>query len=285
VIDPKRLATEIAVRYLGRTPDQVTTVSRLNSLVLRLRFADGSAKVLKCARTADAAGLRKETAVHSRLARHGVPGPVTEHADFSAAPPWILMASAGYRTVLDAASEPLAAEMGRALARVHGVPAEGLRLSPSPPATPAEVARLAAVLEPRRVVPAGSAATLARLPVPVLAGEALCHGDFHAVHCVLGADGAIAAVVDWGNAWRGNPLVDLAVAHAYFDYYAPHLAAPLLAGYGEVRPLPTDFRAGYLAVRMAHALGLAHVFLAQRREANVVRAGALVGEYLREAGG
>lgn len=281
MIDAKKLAADVARRVYGREPERITVISRLNALVMRLRFADGVEKIAKFAKTSDASGLQKESEVHALIARHGIPAATVEHADFSAAPPWILMTSAGSRTVLDDLRPELVREMGRLLARVHGVPLDAASAVPrTPPADKPRLEQLARAMETARLIAPGAAAAFCALPMPEPSGGSLCHGDFHAVHCVINTD-KITAIVDWGAAWRGNPLIDLAVAQAYLEYYAPQVAAELVEGYREVRDVPRDFALTYLPVRMAHALGLMHVFSLQQREPNVRRAAALFDEYVR----
>lgn len=69
----------------------------------------------------------------------------------------------------------------------------------------------------QEVINKQEASLLSSLHVPPLHGDALCHGDFHAVHCVVDQE-RITAVVDWESAWAGNPAVDLALTHAYLDF-------------------------------------------------------------------
>ncbi len=45
--------------------------------------------------------------------------------------------------------------------------------------------------------------------------DALVHGDLYARHLLIGADHALAGVIDWGDIHRGDPAVDLAVAHTF----------------------------------------------------------------------
>ena len=117
--------------------------------------------------------------------------------------------------------------------------------------------------------------------MPTIDGTELCHGDFHAVHCLV-RDGRITAVVDWEAAWAGNSMVDLAVAHAYLNYYCPLEAVrSFLAGYEQVKPLPVDYERAYLPARMAHALELAKIWRLRGRPAEARRAVELYRIYAR----
>jgi aminoglycoside phosphotransferase (APT) family kinase protein len=71
------------------------------------------------------------------------------------------------------------------------------------------------------VVPAGADRVLARWQglgdVPEWSGPPLwCHGDLHSGNLVV-ADGAVRAVIDFGDMTGGDPAVDLAVAWMLFD--------------------------------------------------------------------
>lgn len=127
-------------------------------------------------------------------------------------------------------------EAGRELAALHA----GVREVPDPhgrlePIRPPNMARVR-----QRVTEAGrlsgqeadwAAETVARLlldaPPPV--APAFLHNDLHAGNLMVTAAGEVTALIDWGDAGWGDPVLDLA--------YAGPLAAPgLLRGYGEAAP-------------------------------------------------
>jgi aminoglycoside phosphotransferase (APT) family kinase protein len=70
------------------------------------------------------------------------------------------------------------------------------------------------------------------------------HGDLYARHVLVGEDGALAGVIDWGDLHAGDPALDLAVGDLLFD--DDDLAA-FFAAYGRVDPR-TKERARYRAV-------------------------------------
>lgn len=54
--------------------------------------------------------------------------------------------------------------------------------------------------------------------LPNRAATTLLHGDYRVDNCLLSTSGDVAAVVDWELAAFGDPLVDLALLYAYWDY-------------------------------------------------------------------
>jgi len=52
--------------------------------------------------------------------------------------------------------------------------------------------------------------------VPEESGHTLVHGDYRLDNCVIGADGHIAAVLDWEMATLGDPLTDLGAQVMYW---------------------------------------------------------------------
>jgi aminoglycoside phosphotransferase (APT) family kinase protein len=280
------LAQAIAVRRFGPKV-QVTHMTQSTGPVYNLWLPDRR-HILKLAESTDDRSILKEARVIALLQRHRVPSPIVEFCgmdDASAGRPFLLMISAGDQTVMDClAADPhhalmLAAEMGTILAAIHGIdlPASGdIQVDHIVPHNPqAQVQRLHHLADwavGQRLLRAEDAAMFNRLPMPNIDGTALCHMDFNAVHCVL-SDGHIAAVVDWESAWAANPGIDLAVAHAYLEYHCPEaLVRRFLDAYAAARPLPPEYAAAYLPVRLAHLLGLMWVWHAQRLPENVHRA-------------
>jgi aminoglycoside phosphotransferase (APT) family kinase protein len=293
------LARRIALGCFGLEP-RIEPISRLNNLVFRLRYPHG-AMILKMARDGDASALRKELAIIDILARHCVPAPAVEVADPEGAQlgrPFVVMRSAGERTVADWAGDPgdegraLFAAMGDVLARIHGITfhesgeirAEGIvRLDAS--AVRAEADRAADRAADRGHLGRDEAARFRALATPDLEGPSLCHRDFHGVQCVVDR-GRIAAVVDWESAWASNPSVDLAIAHGYLDFYCdPSLIEAFFTGYRSARPLPDRYDRDNLPIRMAHALGMMRVWDEQGLDPNLRRSIELFRTYTRSIDG
>lgn len=289
------LAYRVAVACYG--PDaRLEPLSRLNNAVFRVRFGD-QARVLKLALTSDAAGLRKERLLLDLLHRHGIAAPALEHVDVDArlvGRPFLAMLDAGSANlaqVLQSGSHDIPAlmrEMGAVLARIHGlsfgqggdIRAEGI----VPRDAAAYLERILARGDwaaGHGLIDAQEAALFRALPMPSMEGASLCHGDFHAVQCVV-HDGRITAVVDWDKAWAGNPQIDLAVTHAYLESYCP--AEPLahfFTGYLAHRSLSSGYARDSLPARMAHVLGMTQIWHRQGRAQFVARGVELFRAYLR----
>jgi len=77
------------------------------------------------------------------------------------------------------------------------------------------------------------------------------HGDYGLHNCLIGADGAIAAVVDWEISTLGDPLADL--AYALNQWSEP--GDPILAGPGGPTSVPGFPDRAYLADRYAARTG------------------------------
>ena len=81
-----------------------------------------------------------------------------------------------------------------------------------------------------------------RLPEP--AEQAICHGDLHLRHLLVGDDGELSGVIDWIDVCRADPAIDLPL---YWGYLTPAGRAAFHAEYG---PVAADalLRARVLAV-------------------------------------
>jgi aminoglycoside phosphotransferase (APT) family kinase protein len=124
----------------------------------------------------------------------------------------------GHRVVKDATlgggREKLAAQLGRELARIHGIrpPRADLGFLGAPPADAglaaiaAMRARLDAAGTPRPVTEWGLRAAERHAPPPV--PPALVHNDFRTGNIMLDASG-VTAVLDWEFAAWGDPAADL----------------------------------------------------------------------------
>jgi aminoglycoside phosphotransferase (APT) family kinase protein len=66
--------------------------------------------------------------------------------------------------------------------------------------------------------------------IPPQEGAAIVHGDYRLDNCMLGADGRIAAVLDWEICTLGDPLADVGLLMVYWneadDPHATLLTAP-----------------------------------------------------------
>ena len=293
------LARTIGDRFYG-ADTTVEPVTEQNNAVFRLRCPGGD-KYLKLAKSPDNSSVRKELLLLEVLGPLNLPTPVVEHADVEGAlvgRPFLITASAGERTVgswlanPDGLARRLFAEMGAVLARIHTAPL------PAPDALPpgaiagrdareclGVLSSLTAWVTREGLLDPAEVALFRSAQLPDPGGARLCHGDYHTVHCVVG-DGRITAVVDWESAWAGNAAIDLAVTHAYLDYYCrQELVRCFVAGYASAGPLPDDYTSAYLPVRMAQALALARVWHRRGPQANVRRAVELYREYGRQAAG
>jgi aminoglycoside phosphotransferase (APT) family kinase protein len=293
--DDLEIIQTIADRYYGARPT-IEPITNLNHVVYRLRFAADD-KILKLATGDDAVSVRNELMLLEMLASHAIPVPVVEHADADATlvgRPFIVMACAGERTVADWIDKPESAgrslftAMGATLGRIHRIQV------PHPDGGPALVGpravererdtlvQLADRLRDQGLLSQDETDEFKALPVPAFDGATLCHGDFHAVQCIVNQD-RIAAVVDWEAAWSGNPAIDLAMTHAYMDYYCPvGLTRAFFAGYASVRPMPVEYLINSRPVRLAQTLALAGVWLRQDNAANVRRALDLYRAYAQQ---
>jgi aminoglycoside phosphotransferase (APT) family kinase protein len=82
---------------------------------------------------------------------------------------------------------------------------------------------------------------------------ALLHGDLYFLHLLVGADGSLCGVIDWGDIHLGHPAVDLSVAYGFLP---PPARAPFLRAYGR------DVDAGTL--RLARFRALFHALATTR---------------------
>lgn len=284
---------------------QVAAQPGSNHPVYRLRV-DGGELVVKLSATADGSSLAKEHRLIGLLAERQVPVPLVDRFDPTGQRwgwPLLAMPSAGRATVYDWIRREgrtkywLFREMGEIQARLHGIAmSQSGEILPEgfEPHRPEQywssLGQWARELSAAGVLELAEAEAFARLAPPRVDGVQLCHSDYHAVQCVE-QGGRITAVVDWESAWAGNPLVDLAITHAYLDFYAPPvLVDEFFDGYRSVSGLPADYASGYLPVRAAQTLGVLRAWhgrglaawqaaLAGQRVARVVE---LFRRYLRQ---
>lgn len=284
------LARTIALDYYGSEP-QIELLTCLNNAVFRLHFSN-DCKVLKLALSGSGAFIRKEKMVLDLLREQGILAPVVEHADEEGTRfgrPFLLTNNAGAETVADCIRRgenncgQLVHEMGAVLARIHDL------VFPPADLVGRDLEQEIAVLHQRAgelaelgLLNREESARLFALEAPPLHGAALCHGDFHFVQCLV-RQGRLSAVVDWESAWAGNAAVDVAIAHAYLDYFGSSLEfiRAFFAGYTAIRPLPPEYERRYLPVRMAQALGLLWFWHKQSHSGHVQRARELYRAYCR----
>ena len=289
------LAREISVSCFGRNAS-IEPLGGPSSAVFRLRFADG-VHILKLARNTEAHPLRKEHMLLELLARYGIPVPRVEHSDLDAKTvgrPFLILANAGdlhvadYLQVHTLQSHNLCREMGELLGRIHTLVLSGSGdLQPEgyvPRDRDAYLQRLHTLADwaaSQRLIEQSEAEAFRSLPMPDMSGTNLCHGDFHAVQCIV-HEGRISAVVDWESAWSGNSAIDFAVTQVYLESYCPgDLLASFVTGYLSQRTLPTGYQRDYLPVRMAQALALMRVMLTRGTPEYAARAVELFRAYLQ----
>lgn len=277
------IARRIGALCYGSAPT-VEPAGRFSPYVFRLRYPDG-AKIVKLAPGTDPAPIRKEACLIDLVAEAGIPAPTIEHRDPDgerAGRAFLVMASAGDRVLLEVDGDEathLYGEMGRVLAKIHGIPFPAPGMIEAGGVQPhdwsADRERFQAIagwLVGQNVLDQRDAGLLAGLPMPNMSGLSLCHGDFHAVQCVV-AGGRIAAVLDWDGAWAGNPEVDLAIAHAYTELYAPtEVVDAFLKAYAAERPISAAYARESLPVRMAHMVAVAWVMQTRQQPELLKRA-------------
>jgi aminoglycoside phosphotransferase (APT) family kinase protein len=199
-------------------------------------------------------GLLREMAALGRLAsRLPLPVPVAVHRGVpSAAFGWPWAGSRflpGRELAATAATDQQRVGHGRALGRflraLHdidpaAVAADGEPLPVDPvrradmPHRVAGVAKRMAALDRLGLwqPPAGLAALLEKareLPPP--SARAICHGDLHLRHLLVGENGEIAGVIDWIDICRADPAIDLPL---YWGYLPPAAREAFHGEYGPV---------------------------------------------------
>jgi aminoglycoside phosphotransferase (APT) family kinase protein len=73
----------------------------------------------------------------------------------------------------------------------------------------------------------------ARALPPVARPVTLAHGDLHVRHLVVGRDGRLAGVIDWGDLCRADPSIDLVL---YWSFLPPAGRPAFEAEYGPIDP-------------------------------------------------
>jgi Ser/Thr protein kinase RdoA (MazF antagonist) len=92
------------------------------------------------------------------------------------------------------------------------------------PALEPIAARLARRLPLARGVPEALRRAAGALLNTAPAGDALCHGDFHPLNVIVGAQRTLA--IDWLDAARGDPAIDVTRTLVYLRYSRPQALDP-----------------------------------------------------------
>jgi aminoglycoside phosphotransferase (APT) family kinase protein len=71
----------------------------------------------------------------------------------------------------------------------------------------------------------------AALDLPAPAATVVAHGDLHLRHALVGRDGGLSGVIDWGDACRADPSVDLSL---YWSLLSDAGREAFVAAYGAV---------------------------------------------------
>jgi len=88
--------------------------------------------------------------------------------------------------------------------------------------------------------------------LPPTAPTALVHGDLHHRHLLVAPDGRASGIIDWGDACRADPALDLPL---YWSLFSPSGRAAFRAAYGPIRP-DQLIRARVLALMLCAALAV-----------------------------
>jgi aminoglycoside phosphotransferase (APT) family kinase protein len=206
----------------------------------------------------NALGRADEYAVIALAHRAGVPvpRPYAYLPDLAGKPAFVMAClqgeTIGRRIVrepaLAAARAVLPAQMGRALAAIHAIPAEAAAFLPGPAAGESAAAytlrmldeELAAIAEPYPALELGLAWLRAHPPREM--PPVLCHGDYRVGNVVVDATGLVG-VLDWEFAHRGHPGEDLTFGAIRAWRFGE--ASRRYGGVGEV----AEFLAAYNAAR------------------------------------
>jgi aminoglycoside phosphotransferase (APT) family kinase protein len=170
----------------------------------------------------------------------------------------------------DAARIALAPRLGDFLRALHGLELEAAAALPVDPLGRTEMAiRVPRTREALAAVAASWSAPARvgdlleeaeRLPAPE--ARVLVHGDLHVRHVLVDESGALAGVIDWGDACRAHPSSDMSL---YWSLLPPAGRDAFLAAYGPVEEhglLRARVLALFLCATLAtyaHAEGMAEL--------------------------
>lgn len=103
-------------------------------------------------------------------------------------------------------------------------------------------------------------------------GSVVCHGDLDGRHVMVGPDGGLCGVIDWGDVCIGSPAIDLALCYsdlegagreAFFETYGA--ISPELAALARARAVMTAARIFGWAKDIDDARFVAHAVASLRR--------------------
>ena len=140
------------------------------------------------------------------------------------------------REVADAAVEPerFGAELGAFLRSLHDVELD-IALADDPMGRADMTVRVPKAREALAALGPVDASVErvldAALDLPTPPATVLAHGDLHARHALVGEDGGLSGVIDWGDACRADPSVDLSL---YWSLLSDGGRTAFLAAYGRV---------------------------------------------------
>jgi aminoglycoside phosphotransferase (APT) family kinase protein len=155
--------------------------------------------------------LEQEAALLTALAAAGLPVPEVLHVDGA----WLALSYVeGVPAVAPADRAAAAVTLADLLVRIHATDPSTPEVAALPLRTPAvarHLQRQPETLDDSLQERAVRAALGAHWPPPEPLDTRLLHGDFWPGN-VLWRDGAVAAVIDWEEACRGDPLADVGVS-------------------------------------------------------------------------
>lgn len=216
------------------------------------------------------AGLAREAALLPVLAAHGVPHVPTEAAllrDADGAPIAAVhryvegepLTRARLATVRGARRERLARQLAAFLGALHAVPLAETRAlgAPEPELWSEMYAPLITELRPHLGARTATAldvlgARFAATEDERRAARALVHADIAGAHLLVDADGALAGIIDYGDAMIGDPALDFA---GLLNEASRALRERVLAHYpGRVDAGARDRAAWYITVAPLYAV-------------------------------
>ncbi|MGQ4268744.1 phosphotransferase family protein [Nocardiopsis changdeensis] len=194
-------------------------------------LALGESLVLRVPRGPDhEADLRKEAALIPVVRAAGVPTPELVEYREGEPPTMLLERLPGTDLVGRAPGRDVLLDLGRRLAALHAVPADALPGLPRETGDP-DPAALVGRVHAAGYIDADTAgllrawcAGLAPL-VPAAAASAPVHGDIAPQNLIVTPEGALAGIVDWGDAAVADPATD-------FAKLPPAWLPAVLEGYG-----------------------------------------------------
>jgi len=294
MLNLEQIAQKIAINFYEKSTS-VEKISQGKNTVFAIHLGE-TRKILKLFAAENQQLAKTELIMIKFLAQNSIPVPVAEYNDINGnlvGLPFLITADAGRETILTSMKSGDIAhqyftEMGTILARIHQLDLslleEAVLAKSEAMISPAYLEQLYQKvdwLKQQAILSAEEVEKFKALPIPNVAGNSLCHSDFHAVQCVVN-QGKISAVLDWESPYIGNPAIDLSITHTYLDTYSRwDLIKSFFTGYTSILPLPDDYAYGYLPIRMAHVLSLLFLWSKQNQATNVKRLQELFRAYCK----